>query len=105
MCNHVYVVSVQKKGRRPMDDRCPYPELYARAATAAETGTGPCETPTLPMDSKGTCIFHSQEIDWKRENGFGRHFRQLIHLLADAEQDHDFAEFVFVGDEVRTKSG
>jgi uncharacterized protein YjbI with pentapeptide repeats len=103
MCNHVYVVSVQKKSRHA-GNRCPYPRFYARATTAP-AATGASETPVLPMDSQGTCIFHSQDIDWKRKNGFGRNFRQLVHLLAEVEQEHDFAEFVFVGDEVTTKGG
>ncbi len=88
-----------------MGNRCPYPELYARAAAMARTGTGASEEPVLPMDSQGTCIFHSQDMDWKRENGFGRSFRRLVELLNQAEQDHDFAAFVFGGDEVRPRSG
>jgi uncharacterized protein YjbI with pentapeptide repeats len=104
MCNHVYVVSTQKKPR-PQGNRCPYPEFYARAAAAAGTDAGAGERPVLPTDSQGTCIFHSQDIDWKRKNGFARSFRQLVDLLASAEQDHDFAEFVFVGDEAGTRGG
>jgi uncharacterized protein YjbI with pentapeptide repeats len=104
MCNHVYVVSNPKKSRHA-GNRCPYPEFFARAAATVEAAAGPGEAPALPMDCQGTCIFHSQDIDWKRKSGFGNTFRKLVHLLASAEQEHDFAEFVFVGDEVRTKSG
>lgn len=88
-----------------MGNRCPYPDFYAQAATTPETETESSESPVLLMDCQGTCIFHSQDVDWKRKNGFGREFRQLIQLLNAAKQQHDFAEFVFVGDEVRMKKG
>lgn len=61
----------------------------------------------LPTDDRGACIFHSQEIAWKRKNDFKGKFLQLVRLIdaAGEDTDYDFAEFVFVGNEIRMKSG
>lgn len=87
MCNHRYVANYERASEA-IGQRRPYPELYERRAL------------TLPIDERGACIFHSQEIAWKRGNDFPRHFLQLIDLLNtdDALVVCDFAEVVFVGD-------
>src|SRR4051812_7252108 len=46
MCNHRYVGNYERASHA-IGQRCPYPELYARRAL------------TLPLDERGTCIFHS----------------------------------------------
>ncbi len=76
-----------------MGERCPYPEFYERSRSQAGSAL------VLPIDDRGACIFHSQEIAWKRENGFKANFLQLVQLLdADAAWSYyDFAEFVLVG--------
>jgi len=60
----------------------------------------------LPIDEDGFCIFHSNNIEWKRENNFVRMFFDLVNLLNQTEPDHknkhgqllrlNFAGFVFV---------
>src|SRR5215207_3582299 len=101
MCTHSYTAG-HFKNKRSMGNQCPYPEFYDKARSPE---TGPA--PTLPMDDRGACIFHSQEIAWKRKNDFKGKFLQLVQLLdADgAGRDYDFAEFIFVGTEPGTKNG
>jgi hypothetical protein len=105
MCNHSYTANYAQKPRS-MGQQCPYPACYEKARSTAlstpETGLAP----VLPVDDRGTCIFHSQDIAWKRKNDFKGQFLQLVRLLdADAaEKYYDFAEFVFVGNEVSTKN-
>lgn len=94
MCSHAYAANYQRMPRT-MGQQCPYPEFYekARSRTASEAVT------SLPMDASGACIFHSRDIEWKREHDFEGHFLQLVRLLgADADAKHfDFAEFIFIG--------
>lgn len=83
MCDHVYTADYKA---RPKDLglRCPYGDR-----------------PELPHDEARLCIFHSRDADWKRRNGFTRHFEELLEQLATDEsvKAFDFAEFVFVADE------
>jgi uncharacterized protein YjbI with pentapeptide repeats len=106
MCNHAYTADHFKSHRR-MGNRCPYPEFYEKAQSTASSVPEAVPAPALLIDDWGACIFHSQEIAWKRKNDFKGKFLQLVQLLdADgAGRDYDFAEFVFVGSEIRTKSG
>ena len=104
MCNHVYTAD-QKSWPRLIGKSCPYPDFYAKV-TAAGAGE-PGSFAELPLDRHGACIFHSLEIDWKRANGLREKFLELVRLL-DAygpDRHYDFAEFVFVGDEVATPKG
>jgi len=59
-----------------------------------------CSELTLPIDSEGVCLFHSDQEDWKRSNQFMRHFVELINLLETLEdiEYFDFKEFRFVGE-------
>ncbi|MGZ8394857.1 MAG: pentapeptide repeat-containing protein, partial [Nitrospira sp.] len=90
-----------------MGERCPYPEFYEKIGSAALIAHEVEPTPMLPMDDRGTCIFHSQDVAWKRENDFKGKFLELVRLLnADVNAKYfDFAEFVFVGNETRAKGG
>lgn len=106
MCNHSYIADFMH--RRSMGRRCPYPEFYEKArSTESSVPDGEPLASTLPMDDGGACIFHSQEIAWKRKNDFKGKFLQLVQLLdaAGEGREYDFVEFVFVGSELRTKSG
>lgn len=106
MCNHSYIAENFKQ-HRSMGKRCPYPEFYEKARSTESSAPEANLAPALPMDDHGACIFHSQEIAWKRKNDFKGKFLQLVQLLdaAGEERDYDFAEFVFVGSEIRTKNG
>lgn len=90
-----------------MGIRCPYPEFYEKTRSTAVIANGAEPAPALPIDDRGACIFHSQDAAWKRGNDFEGKFLQLVRLL-NAYEDakyYDFAEFVFVGSEIRTASG
>ena len=86
-----------------MGNRCPYPEIYERARSTASSVPETESTLELPVDDRGACIFHSQDITWKRKNNFKGKFLQLVHLLNSdgGGRDYDFVEFVFVGNDPR----
>lgn len=90
---------------KTMGMHCPYPNIYKKARSIALNGAEKGSAPKLPIDNQGACIFHSRDIEWKRQNDFEGHFLKLLHML-NADETHDFynfAEFIFVGNELRTK--
>lgn len=100
MCNHSYTAEHFEK-HRSMGERCPYPEFYENVRSAASGA------PSLPIDNKGACLFHSRDVEWKRKNDFAGRFLELVRLL-DAHgtgRSYNFSEFVFVGGEPGTGSG
>jgi len=55
----------------------------------------------LPIDSKGECIFHSRDLEWKRENNFIERLKNLIFLLDKYDEKSDNIElddFILIGD-------
>lgn len=89
-----------------MGQQCPYPELY-RELLARASESPPVDLSTLPIDRVGVCVFHSQDIAWKRGNDFQRCFRKLVEFL-DARDDqsyYDFAEFACVSGSSCAESG
>jgi uncharacterized protein YjbI with pentapeptide repeats len=105
MCNHVYI-SDYSKSHRSLGVKCPYTTLYDQLSKDppipdAVKSTGGPGNFSLPQDSDGLCLFHSKAADWKRAQGFGSRFLQLLSILnarADGSSYYDFAEFVFVAD-------
>jgi|GEM_PF-1094981 len=98
MCKHTYSAEYTR-GPRAMKGPCPYPELFQTLASGNGLGRERDIAPDLPIDDHGVCIFHSRDVEWKWENGFGERFIELLGLLdADEERNwYDFCEFVFVG--------
>jgi hypothetical protein len=105
MCNHVYSAN-RKSWPRDMGKQCPYPEFYADVVARAATAEDEPPPAALDVDSHGVCLFHSSQAGWKRTNGFQEKFLDLVRLLdIHGAARYDFAEFVFVGDEVTTPKG
>jgi hypothetical protein len=106
MCNHRYTADLFAK-HRSIGERCPYPELYEKVRATITSAPETESAFVLPIDDRGACIFHSQQIEWKRRNDFKGKFLQLVQLLDTdkAARIYNFAEFVFVGNEIETKSG
>lgn len=100
MCNHSYTPGRFERHRR-MGNRCPYPEFYEKVRSIALNAPEAVPEPSLPIDDRGACIFHSKEIEWKRKNAFKGKFLELVKLLDanEAGRNYDFTEFVFVGNE------
>jgi uncharacterized protein YjbI with pentapeptide repeats len=90
-----------------MGQQCPYVQLYDRVRSIGAQAAEVSAAQLLPVDDRGACIFHSQQLAWKRENDFTGKFLQLVQLLDehDAERYYDFAEFVFLGSDLIVKSG
>ena len=93
MCNYKY--KKEKGKKRAIGANCIYSKL-----------TIPSEERTLciPIDETGICIFHSDNIKWKKENNFKNHLEDLINYIKDynlrksKNVTFDFSEFSFVGD-------
>jgi len=54
----------------------------------------------LPHDAIGECIFHSQDLEWKRENNFMDWLKKLIFLSDKYDDENDeieLDEVIFVG--------
>lgn len=102
MCEHRYSLDPQAA---TASLRCPYPELYAQLRdqiTSRRKSTGTDLDLELPLDRVGFCVFHSRDIDWKRQQRFVERFQELLELLDLAGEGvpYDFREFVFVGERV-----
>lgn len=106
MCNHNFTANYDRLPKS-MGNRCPYPGIYQKELSKKQSGTAKRDILKLPVDKQGVCIFHSQDVAWKMKNDFANHFLQLLKLIEiDESQDfYDFAEFRFVGNELRTKRG
>lgn len=73
MCNH--------KFKDDITQRCKW-NIFFKEKVAIE----------LPHDSKGKCIFHSNDLQWKRENSFTQWLVQLISLLDQCDVENDVIE-------------
>jgi hypothetical protein len=106
ICNHSYSASY-RDGPRSMGQKCPHSQLYDRVRSTSPQPPEVDDSLFLPVDDRGACIFHSQNLAWKRENDFTGKFLQLVRLLDehDAESYYDFTEFVFPGSDLVTKNG
>ena len=101
MCNYKYTSNYEHL-HRSIGKECPYTKIYSELKNNEkynfENITSNLE---LPLDSHGICIFHSNELEWKRKNNFTIKFLELLQFLAvytDSKKYYDFAEFVFVGE-------
>jgi len=90
-----------------MGKKCPYPALYEKTTSTESDKSAKDVSQALPIDDYGTCIFHSHDIAWKRDNDFKGHFLKIVEFLNadDTLEYYDFNEFHFVGNELRTKPG
>lgn len=65
----------------------------------------PCEIPKLlkkiPIDGNGSCIFHSQDVEWKKENNFIYFLFCLFEYLnAHYYEEYTLVDCLFVGETV-----
>lgn len=104
MCNHKY--TTDRYGYGTNGDKCPYTQLYRQLQNEKKSELKKIDSRLeLPMDNNGICLFHSHDLNWKRENKFTEKFLQLVQLLDDYNpgQYYDFSEFLFVGETTRSK--
>ena len=57
----------------------------------------------LPHDSEGKCIFHSADLQWKRENNFSQWLRKLVLLLDKRDDVIELDDIILVGDSLMEK--
>lgn len=81
MCNYQYILDYTHLPRL-MGKECPYTKIYSELKN---NGTNNFENITsnleLPLDSQGICLFHSNELEWKRKNNFAIKFLELLQFL------------------------
>lgn len=55
----------------------------------------------LPVDENGLCLFHSSDIEWKRQNKFAERLATLITCVDNDEdmEDISFDDFILVGND------
>lgn len=90
MCNHIYEAKNQSLPR-DIKIKCEYSVLYFQNS--------------LPVDDQGKCLFHSENIEWKRKNKFNDKFLKLFEAINndDNVQYFDLRDFVFVGELISDK--
>lgn len=98
MCNHIYITNFQGCPKT-IGKHCSYPEIFEQIKSDDDIH------PELPLDKNGICIFHSPDIEWKRQNNFKEYFLTLLQMLetCGSENFYDFSEIMFIGNEVRKK--
>lgn len=50
----------------------------------------------LPLDKDGLCIFHSQDIEWKRQQNFVKWLAEYRDVLIEKKELINFSEFHFI---------
>lgn len=55
----------------------------------------------LPVDENGLCLFHSSDIEWKRQNKYAERLAALITCVDNDEdmEDISFDDFILVGND------
>jgi hypothetical protein len=94
MCTHQHT----KNYHPPLPDTC-------QATTYIAQRSG--QFGDLPTDSTGKCVFHSQDLEWKRAQNCGERFLDLFRAMAsDEDLDMlDFREFWLTGSDFSQKEG
>jgi len=99
MCKYEYYN--RKKG----NTLCIYPKFYE---DLKKINLSDIDLP-LPIDEDGYCIFHSSNIEWKKDNNFTKYFLDLLRILnqqaikrkenKESRGTFDFSGFKFVWDD------
>ena len=91
MCNH--------KFNNDKNKSCEWDKFFSQMCLK-ETGI-PDDMLNLPHDSTGECIFHSRDLEWKREKKLSEWIKRLFFLFDNYDNENDEIELedvVFVGD-------
>ena len=54
----------------------------------------------LPLDKKSLCIFHSNDILWKKENNLKSHLTKLFKYIYNNKINFGFYNFIFTGEDI-----
>ena len=54
----------------------------------------------LPLDEKSLCIFHSNDILWKKENDLKSYLTELFKYIYDNKINFGFYNFIFTGEDI-----
>ncbi len=90
MCNYKRVFA-----NKPSDSvRCNWANVYK---SGVDNSTGAVH-PDFPIDSNGYCLFHSEDIEWKREQDFWQYLLICIGILGKREQEISMYSFHIIGE-------
>lgn len=81
MCNHIYISELNQ------EEKC---QLNSRFGNEI-----------LPLDEEGKCIFHSHNVDWKKEHHF-THWLKKLNDTFGVNERNDLREFYFVSTSGKT---
>jgi hypothetical protein len=104
MCSYKYAINHRHVS---IGKKCPYTEIYSKLKCNKVSDFNNIDSDiVLPLDKSGVCIFHSNELEWKRKNNFKAKFLELLDLLNISDINnttfYDFAEFIFVGEATKS---
>ena len=89
MCNHTF--------KDNNDQHCQWDLIFSKKKSKK------AKLVELPHDSEGRCIFHSNDLQWKRENNFSRCLKELILLLDKKNDVIELDDIILVGDSFMEK--
>lgn len=55
------------------------------------------DSDNLPIDGQGLCVFHSSDLEWKREHDFVGYLKKYVSRCRQANTEIDLREVNFVG--------
>lgn len=90
MCNHIYNV-VEIKDGTETKKKCEWRSYYQILSTISYHNG--LQYKDLPCDKKGKCLFHSEDLEWKRANKFFERFYELCEYwkLVNKQQAQESA--------------
>ncbi|MPL94169.1 hypothetical protein SDC9_40317 [bioreactor metagenome] len=92
------------ENKKSKNSNCIYPKLFEDFEKNKSEFSG--YNCSLPIDEDGFCLFHSRNIEWKRENNFISKFISLIEMINHYEEitsaktksiKYDFSGFILIG--------
>ncbi len=90
MCTHIHTKIYFKK----LPETCQIENYIAARRYSANLEFG-----DVPVDDEGKCLFHSNNLEWKRQQQCGERFLDLLRTVANDEalEYIDFREFIITG--------
>lgn len=90
MCTHIHTKIYFKK----LPETCQIENYIVARRYSANLKLG-----DVPVDDEGKCLFHSNNLEWKRQQQCGERFLDLLREMANDEtlEYLDFREFIITG--------
>lgn len=89
MCNHTY--------KNNNTQHCEWEQMFSSIQMEKVSHE------ELPHDSEGKCIFHSADLQWKRDNNFSQWLKKLVLLLDKRDDVIELDDIILVGNSLMEK--